>query len=115
MTRGKSSRYSRRVEMFTATGTLQPTLGPAAAIFERLRHDEDRQRVDEPGLFGHGNELIGRNETQPGGVPTHERFCRDDGPGIDAELRLVVDDQLALVDGAAQVADQCQLGRELRS
>ena len=97
--------------MFTATGTSPAELGPAPAVLERLRHDEDRQRVDEPGLFGHGDELIRWHQTEPGRVPAHERLCRDDGPGIDAELRLVVDDELALVDRPPQVTDQRQLGR----
>ena len=67
-------------------------------------HDIGAEGNDKAALFGDGDEVHGRDGAEGGVGPAREGFEADDGVGGEIEFGLVVDADLAVLDGAAQFA-----------
>ena len=52
----------------------------ALAWIERGAQHPARQRLDQPGLLGDGNELVGRHQAAQRVLPAHQRFDPDSSP-----------------------------------
>ena len=85
-----------------------PALVPLPALLECRLDDVACERVDEAGLFGGLDELAGWEEASGWMLPTQESFDAFDGSVAEIELGLVVEDELALVERASQLADQLE-------
>ena len=74
----------------------------------RVEHPE-RERLDQPGLLGAVNELIGPYRAVLRVLPADQRLDTGElgGPGIDLGLEL--EHQLVVLDGAPQLAGQGEL------
>jgi hypothetical protein len=81
-------------------------VAPLAALAQGLVEHVVGQGGDEPGPFGQGDELIRRDQTMFGVLPAHQRLHPEDLPGVGADLGLVVQQQLLLLQGPAQLAEQ---------
>ncbi len=55
--------------------------------------DETIDHVDEPDLFGEGDEGAGGQQSPQRVLPTHERFEADELIGLEIDDGLVVDDE----------------------
>jgi hypothetical protein len=62
-------------------------------------------------VFGKRDELVGGHQSVLGVLPTKERFDTGDAAGRKLGLRLVVDDQLSVVDRTAELARKRQTVR----
>ena len=91
-------------ERFTA---ILPNSSPSSCHDFALRHASSSTKPadsgDEPGLLGDGQEVVGRNKSALGVLPAHERLESYDASVAHVDLRLVVDDELAMLDRAAQL------------
>ena len=68
--------------------------------------------MDEAGLLGDSDELVGRNELHVGTLPAHERFEVRRPPRRERDDRLVVRDQLVAIDRAPQRGLEVEPGRD---
>ena len=59
-------------------------------------------RHDEPGFLGERDELDGRHNTEIGMLPAHQRLDARDPLRIEVELRLIMQEELAALQAAAQ-------------
>src|SRR6185437_6606549 len=74
---------------------------PGPGLAAGLGDDPVRQRRDQAGALREWDELARRDEL--GAVlPTHERLACDGGAGREVDDRLVVQDQVAALDGARE-------------
>ena len=80
-------------------------------LAERLLEDEARQRVGQARALGERHELVGREQAALGVLPADERLDADDPVLGQDGLRLVVQEQLALRDAAAELGDERELAR----
>ena len=62
----------------------------------------------DAGLLGQRNELVRREQPALRVLPANERLHVGDGAGVEVDERLVVHDELAQIDGVAQLADELQ-------
>ncbi len=92
-------------------GQLQPPLVPLARLTERLGEHVHRQRLDEPCVLGQRDELVRHHEPVARVVPAHQRLDPDRAPGLHVGYRLVVQDELAIVDRPAELAQERQAAR----
>ena len=81
---------------------------PDAHLCQSAVEHRHRERPDQPGVLGERDEHVGADEPAPRVVPAHERLDAGDETGADRGLRLVVDDELALLERAAQLAGERQ-------
>jgi hypothetical protein len=83
-------------------------VAPLGELSACLGKDEVPERVDEVGLLGEGNELVGWDVAVAGVVPAQECFGADHPPAAPADVvdTLVVHFEFAARDGVAQVAVQ---------
>src|SRR5439155_1917880 len=81
---------------------------PAGAAAHRLSQHVSRQRLHETRVLGEGNETLRPQESLLRMLPTDERLESEHLRRAQADLRLVVDDQLALLDRAPELAEQLQ-------
>ena len=79
---------------------------------DRLQHPV-AERVDQPGLLGHGDELAGGDHPVLGVLPAQQRLERDELAGPQAEDRLVVQAQLVARQCAPQPGLDRVVGRRL--
>jgi hypothetical protein len=79
---------------------------PRGRVGDGLVQHPQRQRLDQLGLLGQGNEVPGRDHAQAGVLPAHQCLDRDDLVGRELQDRLVVQDELAVVDRDLEVAHQ---------
>ena len=78
----------------------------AVALLERLVHHAQGERHDQAGLLGERDERVRVDQAALGVLPAQQRLDRLDLAAAQVRLRLVVEDQLALLDRAPQLADQ---------
>ena len=85
---------------------LEAVVAPRAALAERaVEHVVGEQR-DEVALLRQPDEPLGRDEAELRVLPAHERLDAVATALAQRELRLVVDDELAALDAAAQLAGE---------
>src|SRR5438477_12836537 len=70
--------------------------------------------MDDARLLGHGDEAVGRHQALAWVVPPDERFHRVDRARGKRDLRLVVEDELALRNRAPQLSRQARAAQRLR-
>jgi hypothetical protein len=87
---------------------LAPGLLPRPALAQCGIQDVVGQRADQPGPFGQGDELAGREQAMLRVLPAHQRLHPQYPAAVGVDLGLVVQHQLLAVDGAAQLAEQGQ-------
>src|SRR5439155_1205392 len=92
----------------TDVQTLAPPLGE---LPDSCLEHPTGQFTDETGLLGVRDELDRRNQPILGVLPADERLGAGDLPGRSNDLRLVVQQHLAGVNGAAQTAGQRETTR----
>ncbi len=63
-----------------------------------------------PGLFGRGDEIVGRHETEARAFPTHEGFEAADGSRLRGDERLAEEPELVAANRLAQVGFERVLG-----
>ena len=85
-------------------------IGPGARLREGGVQDVAGERADQPGVLGERDELVGKDQAALGVLPAHQGLGADDLAGADADLGLVVQDELAAVQRPAQVPEQRELG-----
>ena len=71
-----------------------PRVAPGSELAAGGADDPVADRDNQPGLLGRGNEGIGRDQTPLGMEPANERLDRDDTPGLEVDLGLIVEAQL---------------------
>src|SRR5919202_560560 len=86
-------------------GQLAPAVGPRPPLRQGGVQHPPGQRRHEPGGLGQLDEGIGEQQSPLGVLPAHQRLHAVDPAGRQAQLRLVVQHQLALVDGPPQLGD----------
>src|SRR5581483_7806690 len=102
---GRSGRFSWRADRLTDTAEGDPGPGvPDGGLAARLRQHPLAEGLDEPGLLGDGDELHRVDESPRRVGPPHQCLDADDLAVAQRALGLVVDHELALVQGAVQVA-----------
>ena len=94
--------------MLTATGTPRPRSRHAAAWAQRLRDDRVGHRAHEPGLLREVEEVAGDQQSARRVVPAHQRLHPHDVLVGEADLGLVVQDELVLVDPTPQLRHQLE-------
>ena len=72
-------------------------------IAGRALQRETAQRHDQARLFGMGDEIRGRNQALFGMVPAQQRLEARNRAVLQSDDRLVVDVELVLTEGAAQI------------
>src|SRR5450756_2393320 len=87
---------------------LRPT---AADLGQRAVQDVAGERPDQAGVLGQRDEVVRWDQAAVGVLPADQGLGADDVPGADADLGLVVQDQLVAVQRPAQVPEQRQLRR----
>ena len=75
----------------------------ADLLAARLAQHPQADVEDEPGLLGQVDELGGRQQPSVGVLPPHQRLGADDPARRHLDLGLVVDRELAVLDGLAQL------------
>ena len=88
-----------------------PASRHVAALRQRRVEDVQRQRADQAGVLGQRDELVRRQQPALRVLPAHQRLDAVDVAGREHGLRLVVDDELVLVERAPQLADERQAAR----
>ena len=106
---GQDELHTGDVDRDADVGRDRALGAPLHQLPARLLHDELAERDDQPGALGHGDELVGRDQAALGMLPAHERLHADQAPVRGADERLVVDAQLPLGDGLAQLGLDAQL------
>ena len=87
--------------------TATPSPGPMPAdLLQRAVEHVGGERARQPALLRERQEVCGREQPAPRVLPAHERLDAGDGPARQVGLRLVVQDELAVVDRVAQLADE---------
>ena len=81
---------------------------PHPALRERVAHHVARELADHPGVLGRRDELVGREEAEPGVVPAHERLGAHHHAVAERELRLHVHVDLVGVQRLLQVGGERQ-------
>ena len=94
-------------------GEVEPALPPLVALLDRRLDHPDPQGPDQAGVLGQVDELVGRDQTQPGVGPADQRLGAGHASRLDLDLGLVVQHQLVAVDGMTQLADQRQPRRRV--
>ena len=79
---------------------------PRGALRQRDAQHRLREQLHQPGLLGEDDELGGRDQAPLGMLPADERLEALDAAVRDVDDRLVVDDQLVVLDRPLQLADQ---------
>ena len=112
-TRSGSCGSSRlRGDRLTATLELHAGARHACALAQRLVQDVHASAAAiRPVLLGQRDELVGRHQPALRVLPADQRLDAGDPPVGEPDLRLVVQHELVVVDGAAQLADQRQAAR----
>nr|WP_228430773.1 hypothetical protein [Baekduia soli] len=87
---------------------VQPLAVPGVELGQGLVEHRQRQRRDEAGVLGDGDELVGGQQAVDGVVPAHERLDAADVAGAQLGLRLEEDLELAEVQAVAQLAGEAQ-------
>ena len=82
---------------------------PTRALGHRLAQHPRREVVHQTRVFGEGEEFDRGDQTEAGVRPTDQRFDRQYLAGAQIQLGLVVQDELALFHGLAQLFDERQL------
>ena len=76
-------------------------VGPDAGLREGSVQDVAGEGADHSGVFGEGDELVGQDQAVIGVLPTHQGLGANDIAGAEADLGLVVHDELASFQCAA--------------
>jgi len=76
--------------------------GPRDELLASGAEDPASEGHDQARVFGHRDELSGRNGSAPGVLPANERFGSDDAPRR-VDLRLIREPELTGSQGAADV------------
>ena len=97
----------------TATRQVEPPR-QARALAQRAVEHPAGQVGDQAGALGQRHELAGREQAARRVLPAHERLDADHRAGAQRDLRLVVQDELVLVDRAAQLGEQRERARASR-
>ncbi len=87
---------------------LQALGAPLRHLAQRLVDDERGQPVHQARSLRQGDELVRRDEAPVRVVPSQQRLHPDDAAVEERHLGLVVQGQLAVVDGLAQRGQQAQ-------
>ena len=87
---------------------VEPVGRPRGALVDRRPQHVARERLDQAGALGDPDEPGRRDEAPLGMDPADERLDAHDPAGLEVGLRLVVDDELLLLDRAAQLARERQ-------
>jgi hypothetical protein len=87
---------------------------PFHRLATRFAQDEAADFDDEPGLLGDGDELVGPDQTAGGVVPTYERLEGFDRLRLEIEQRLVMHDELAVLQRVPEITVQRVASRQLR-
>ena len=98
----------REVDAALHAGRRRARPATRRSVRQASRSTQSPIATMRPGLLGERDELARRDEAALGMLPADERLERRDRAVADVDDRLVVDAQLAALDGAAQGA----LGRE---
>src|SRR6185503_4432539 len=77
--------------------------GPARGLRDDAVEDQPRERHDRTVRLGERNEVARRHEVAGVGAPADERLDAADAIRRDLDLRLVIDLELTLRDGALQL------------
>ena len=88
---------------------IWPNVEPGAHVAQGLPENPLGQLLHEIGLFGQGDESIRVEKSVGRMLPADQRFHGIDLPVGEGHLRLVVQDQLVVVDGLAQLGDEAQI------
>ena len=89
-------------------------VAPGHALPHRRLEDEPGQRLDQAGVLGQRDELVGRDVAPQRVVPAQQRLDAGHLAAAGVRLRLVVQLEGPLLDGPRQVADQRQPARAVR-
>src|SRR5664280_1449363 len=84
---------------------------PRPDLAQGTVQDVAGERPDQAGVLGQRDEVIRWDQAAVGVLPADQGLGADDVPGADADLGLVVQDQLVAVQRPAQVPEQRQLRR----
>ena len=91
-------------------GEVEAELVEPLDLHQRLVQDPPGQRVDQVGLLGQRQEAVGIEQAVHGMLPAHECLQGADPIARRARLRLVVQHQLPVGDGVAQLGHQAEAG-----
>src|SRR5712691_2287411 len=79
---------------------------PLAVVGQCLA-DRPRADVDyHPGFFAQGNESGRRDKAVIGALPAHQSFDSEDAPGLDVDLRLIMEYELVFLQRIAKLVLQ---------
>src|SRR5660397_36663 len=84
---------------------------PGPDLAQGTVQDVAGERPDQAGVLGQRDEVIRWDQAAVGVLPADQGLGADDVPGADADLGLVVQDQLVAVQRPTQVPEQRQLRR----
>ena len=87
-------------------GHAQPCELPRTRLPDRFRQHRAGQPFDEAGALREWDEFIGADEATLRMHPAYERFDARDRAGTQVDLRLVIEDELSLVDGPPQIGHE---------
>ena len=85
---------------------LRPCADRRAGLDTDAPHQGARQRDDQPGRLGERDELHRRHECPVGLAPAHQHFGADHARGREIDDRLVVGNELAVLDCALELIDR---------
>ena len=85
-----------------------PCLPPARELAEGLVEHVQRERLHQPGLLGRRDEVARRDHAALRVLPAHERLDARELARAHVDLRLVVQQQLAVADRARKLGEQRQ-------
>src|SRR4051794_34856855 len=111
---GSDSRASWRAETLTDR-RRSPRAGRSdhwAACAQATRQHVRADRLDRAGALGHGDELERGDPAETRMVPAHERLDAVASAALQVDLRLVVHDDLAALDGVGEVLLECAQARD---
>ena len=103
---------SCRFERFTAIPSRRSgqRRHHSARVPARFFEDPGADVEHEPGLFGHGDELVGRDEAEAGSFPSQQRLEAADQAGVGRDERLAEQAQLVARQRLAQRGLERDLG-----
>ena len=96
------------VDRQRAVGERQLPRPPPGELGERVAQDRRPDLVDQPGLLGHRQELVGRQQAALGVQPAGQRLEAGDVAGRQLDDRLEVRDDLAALEAATQLGRRAQ-------